>query len=64
MEYSQAQDILEGRPPQPRHEGVTAADRPQLRANLALLAALAEHRRQGRLQVRWLVVVGWVGGEG
>lgn len=50
LEYSQAQDILDGRPPKPGHE-VAAADRPALRRNLALLAALAEHRRRLRLEV-------------
>lgn len=50
LEYSQAQDILDGRPPKPGHE-VAAADRPALRRNLALLASLAEHRRRLRLEV-------------
>lgn len=35
---------------------MAAADRPALQRNLALLAALAEHRRQQRLEVG-----GWVG---
>lgn len=41
---------MDGRPPKPGHE-VAAADRPALQRNLALLAALAEHRRQQRLEV-------------
>ncbi|KAI7844065.1 hypothetical protein COHA_002209 [Chlorella ohadii] len=49
LEYSQAQDILDGRPPKPGHE-VAAADRPVLQRNLALLAALAEHRRRLRIE--------------
>lgn len=49
LEYSQAQDILDGHPPQPAHDTVAPADRPALRRNLAALAALAEHRRRQRL---------------
>jgi hypothetical protein len=49
LEYSQAQGILEGRPPKAGQE-VAPIDRPALQRNLALLAALAEHRRQARLQ--------------
>lgn len=63
LEYSQAQAIMEGRPqplqPASQHGGggtgeqaVPAADLPPLQRNLRLLAALAEHRRQMRLQVR------------
>ncbi|PRW57734.1 DIS3-like exonuclease 1 [Chlorella sorokiniana] len=49
LEYSQAQDILDGHPPKPGHE-VAAADRPALQRNLELLAALAEHRRRLRIE--------------
>ena len=49
LEYSQAQGILEGRPLGAGQE-VASADRPALQRNLTLLAALAEHRRQARLQ--------------
>ncbi|KAI3434597.1 hypothetical protein D9Q98_002666 [Chlorella vulgaris] len=64
LEYSQAQAILEGRPQplQPRQQrgssggggtgeqAVPDADLPQLQRNLRLLAALAERRRQIRLE--------------
>ncbi|KAL4852980.1 DIS3-like exonuclease 1 [Chlorella vulgaris] len=64
LEYSQAQAILEGRPQplQPRQQrgssggggtgeqAVPDADLPQLQRNLRLLAALAERRRQMRLE--------------
>ncbi len=50
LEYSQAQGIMEGAQPKPAQE-VAPGDLPRLQRNLRLLAALAEHRRQLRLEV-------------
>ncbi|KAL4433810.1 hypothetical protein ABPG75_000251 [Micractinium tetrahymenae] len=49
LEYSQAQDIMDDRPPKPGQE-VAPNYRPLLQRNLRLLAALAEHQRQLRLE--------------
>lgn len=50
LEYQQAQDIMDGRPPQPEHD-IAMEDRPRLQQNLQTLARVAAHLRAGRLQV-------------
>ena len=51
LEYQQAQDIMDGRPPRPGHDCIALADRPRLQRNLQVLAWVAAHLRAGRLQV-------------
>ncbi|BDA44024.1 DIS3-like exonuclease 1 [Coccomyxa sp. Obi] len=50
LEYQQAQDIMDGRPPQPEHDSIAMEDRPRLQQTLQTLARVAAHLRAGRLQ--------------
>ncbi len=51
LEYEQAQDILDERPPRPEHDSIAMEDRPRLQQALQTLTRVAAHLRAGRLQV-------------
>ncbi len=51
LEYQQAQDVLDGRPPRAHSLPADEPERAALRTSLALLARFAASRRAERLQV-------------